>query len=187
MARPTFFSQVTPIDTVRFTVRLITEADVADLLAMNGDPEVTRYLPYATWQTVADGEAWFGRMRTLHEAGDALQYVIVDKASGRCIGSCLLFRFVEGSGRAELGYALARAHWGKGVMHEALTALIGEAFATYGLRRLEAEVNPLNLPSGALLGRLRFTREGLLRQRWVVRGQANDVHLHGLLRDDWVR
>ena len=70
-------------------------------------------------------------------------------------------------------------------MHEALGALVACAFTTMGLRRLEAEVDPRNAASGRLLQVLGFVREGLLRQRWVDRGEAHDVEAYGLLKHEW--
>ena len=174
-----------PIVSPRLTLRLVSAADLPGLLAVNGDDRVTRHLPYASWQTPADGEAWLARMRALGDAGTALQFVICDSASRQVLGSCLLFRFDEGSARAELGYVLGHAHWGQGLMFEALDALLTQAFGGLGLRRIEAEVNPANTASVRLLERLGFTREGLLRQRWVAKGATYDVSFYGLLRDEW--
>jgi [ribosomal protein S5]-alanine N-acetyltransferase len=174
-----------PIETARLHVRAVAEADLPALLAVNGDVEVTRFLPYPAWATLADGEAWLKRMNGIQAGGTALQFVIVDMQAGHAIGTCLLFGHDEGSARAELGYVLARACWGRGLMHEALTALLGCAFTRMGLRRLEAEVNPHNAASGRALQRLGFTREGLLRQRWVDKGEAHDVEAYGLLRHEW--
>jgi [ribosomal protein S5]-alanine N-acetyltransferase len=179
------FSPAEAIEAPRVIVRLARAADVADLLDVNGDPEVTALLPYAAWTSLADGEAWYERMARLQAAGSALQFVVVARVSSRAIGTCLLFRHEPTSARAELGYVLGRAHWQQGLMHEALTALLSRAFAGIGLRRIEAEVDPRNRASAALLGRLGFTREGLLRQRWVRNGEPHDVELHGLLRDEW--
>ena len=95
--------------------------------------------------------------------------MIVDRAAAVAIGTCLLFRFDEGSERAELGYVLGRAHWGRGLMREALGGLLDRAFTTMGLRRIEAEVDVRNASSSRLLARLGFTREGVLRQRWRQR------------------
>lgn len=174
-----------PITTPRLQIRLLAEPDLAALMLVNGDTEVTRFLPYATWKSMDDAIAWHGRMVGLQAGGTALQFVVVDKAGGNAIGTCLLFRFDAASARAELGYVLARAQWGRGLMHEALSALIDCAFGNIGLRRLEAEVDPRNGPSCRLLERLGFTREGLLRQRWVAKGEAHDVEVHGLLRQEW--
>ncbi len=174
-----------PITTARLTIRIVEAADLPGLLTVNGDDLVTRHLPYPSWQTLADGDAWLARMRTLRDAGGALQFVICDTASGQVLGSCLLFRFDEGSARVELGYVLGRAHWGQGVMFEALQALLGQAFGSLGLRRIEAEVNPANIASARLLERLGFACEGLLRKRWVAKGATCDVNFYGLLRDEW--
>jgi len=175
-----------PIETERLTVRLVVDSDLPALMEVNSDDEVTALLPYAAWRSAVDAEAWLHRMRGIEATGLALQFVIVLKSAERAIGTCLLFRFEEASARAELGYALGRAHWGQGLMQEALAALLGSAFGTMGLRRLEAEVDTANGASTRLLQRLGFTKEGLLRQRWVTKGKAKDVEMYGLLRDEWL-
>lgn len=173
------------IESPRLLVRIVEKSDLPDLMRMNGDREVTRFLPYPTWESIADGEAWFDRMRGIQAAGTALQFVIVDKRTHAAIGTCLVFRYDEGSRRAELGYALGRSHWGSGYMREALHATIHHAFRAMGLRRLEAEVNPTNAASVRLLERLGFVREGVLRQRWVSAQQPYDVAIYGLLSHEF--
>jgi RimJ/RimL family protein N-acetyltransferase len=173
-----------PIETSRLLVRLLEEADLPSLLAMNSNAEVTALLPYATWNGLADGKAWYDRMRDIEAAGTALQFVVVGKTTRLAIGTCLLFRLEEASGRAELGYALGREYWGQGLMREALTELLGAAFGSMGLRRIEAEVSTRNAASAKLVARLGFTKEGLLRKRWVVKGHAEDFELFGLLRGE---
>jgi ribosomal-protein-alanine N-acetyltransferase len=179
------FPTLEPIDAERVRVRPLARSDLPALHAVNGDDAVTRLLPYATWTSPADAEAWFERMAKIQASGLAVQLVVADKASDRAIGTALLFRLEEGSARAELGYALGRAHWGRGLMHEALRALLDRAFGALALRRIEAEVDVRNAASARVLQRLGFTREGLLRQRWVSKGEAKDVEIFGLLRDEW--
>jgi len=174
-----------PIDAERVRVRLVAEPDLPALLEVNSDESVTALLPYATWSSVEDAGSWFRRMAAVQATGLALQFVVADKATDRAIGTCLLFRLEEGSQRAELGYVLGRPHWGRGLMQEALRSLLACAFGPLKLRRLEAEVDVRNHRSARLLQRLGFTREGLLRQRWVSKGEARDVEMHGLLRDEW--
>ncbi|HUG24376.1 GNAT family N-acetyltransferase [Piscinibacter sp.] len=174
-----------PIESERLRLRLVETDDLPALLRIHAVDEVTRFLPYTTWTGIADAQAWYARAVARHEDGSALQFVIVEKATGEVVGTSLLFRFDTDSARAEVGYALGRPHWGRGFMHEALGALIGFAFGTLALRRLEAEVDPRNLASDRVLIRLGFTREGLLRQRWVAKGEAKDTHIYGLLRGEW--
>lgn len=181
------FAIPAPIDTERLRVRLVAEDDLPALMAMNGDEAVTRFLPYATWKTPEDGKAWFERMRGIQATGTALQFVAAERGTNVAVGTCLLFRLDEPSARAELGYALARSHWGRGYMREALAGLISCAFGTLGIRRLEAEVDPRNEPSGRLLAALGFVREGRLRERWITKGVPTDVDVYGLLKDDRAR
>lgn len=175
------------IETARLIVRPVLAADLPALLGVNADEEVTALLPYARWESMADATAWLDRMEGIQAGGGAVQFVIVDKAAGRAIGTCLLFRFEEASARAELGYVLGRRHWGRGLMHEALTGLLDHAFRGMGLRRIETEIDVRNVSSARVVRRLGFTREGLLRERWVTKGEARDVEVHGLLRDEWTR
>jgi [ribosomal protein S5]-alanine N-acetyltransferase len=172
------------IESARVLVRLLEEADLPSLLEMNSDAQVTALLPYATWNSLADGKAWYERMRAIEASGTALQFVVVSKFTNLAIGTCLLFRLEEASARAELGYALGRKHWGQGLMQEAVAELLRAAFDGMGLRRIEAEVNTRNAASAKLLVRLGFTKEGLLRKRWVVKGQTEDVEVYGLLRGE---
>ena len=181
------------IETLRLRLRQVQPSDIEALLVVNCDEEVNAFLPYPRWADLNDGEAWYQRMVTLQTTGSAIQLVLVDKASNLAIGSCLVFRHDAASQRAELGYVLGREHWRQGLMNEALGAVVTAAFAGQlcgaflgvALRRLEAEVNPINRASCAALHRLGFTQEGLLRQRWVGKGQAYDVAVFGLLSHEW--
>ncbi len=173
-----------PILTPRLEVREIRGSDLVDLMEVNGDPEVTRFLPYPTWQKAEDALAWLKRMQALRDAGTGLQLVLVRRTDCKVVGTVLLFRFDPGSARLEIGYVLARACWGQGLMREALTATCREAFTQLGIRRIEAEVNPDNAASNKLLGSLGFVREGTLRQRWVGKGVAYDTYIYGLLASE---
>ena len=172
-----------PLESRRLLLRRVEAKDLADLGDVNGDEAVTRFLPYATWRTPDDGASWFDRMEAIQATGTALQLVVVERSSERAIGTCLVFRYDEGSARAELGYVLGRHHWRQGLMREAIEGLCAQVFAS-GIRRIEAEVNPLNAASCALLRQVGFVHEGTLRRRWVTKGSAHDTDIFGLLVDD---
>lgn len=181
MPFPTF----SPIDSPRLTLRAVAASDLPDLLEVNGDPQVTHFLPYATWQSLQDGEAWLARMQALGASGTSQQLVIARRADAKVVGTMLLFKYDEGSSRVELGYALGRSHWGQGLMREAVVAACTHAFGALGIRRIEAEVNPDNRASCKLLVAVGFVLEGTLRKRWVAKGAAYDTHIYGCLAEDW--
>jgi RimJ/RimL family protein N-acetyltransferase len=173
------------LETQRLRIRAVAESDLQDLMSVNGDQEVTKYLPYGTWTTSEDATSWLGRMQALQASGSGVQLVIQEKSSNSCIGTVLLFKLDEVSSRVELGYVLARRSWGQGLMKEGLSAVLDHCFESVGLRRIEAEVNPENTSSNKLLSALRFTLEGRARKRWVAKGVAYDTNLYGLLAPEW--
>ena len=178
-------TRIEALTTQRLALRQVSASDLADLAAINGDPQVTQFLPYEAWQSEADGSAWLQRMESLAAAGSAQQLVLARRDDAKVIGTVLLFRFDEISARLELGYVLGRVHWGQGLMREAIVAVCHEAFSKLSIRRIEAEVNPANTASNTLLQRVGFVHEGRLRQRWLSKGEAYDVNVYGLLASEW--
>lgn len=175
------------ISAPRLQMHRLARRDLEGLLAVNGDPEVTRYLPYKAWSTIADAEAWFLRMENLQKDGTAIQWVIARRDTHLAIGTCLLFRYEQSSECAELGYVLGRAYWGQGWMSEALQAAIDWIFSSTPLRRLQAFVDSRNAPSARILERIGFAAEGTMRERWQVGSTLTNAHIYGLLRRDWRR
>ena len=176
---------VTSITTSRFIIRPVNGGDLGDLFEINSDEAVTRFLPYKTWRTADDGSAWLARMEALGATGTGQQLVIERSQDRKVVGTILLFKFDEGSARLELGYALGQAHWRQGYAREALHAVCGHAFGPQAVRRIEAEVDPRNTASNAVLVALGFVREGMLRQRWITKGVANDTNVYGCLSHEW--
>lgn len=179
------FPSITHLEADRIALRPVAATDLPALLAINDDAQVTQFLPYATWQSLDDGAAWLARMEALGATGTGQQLVVVRRADATVLGTLLLFKHDAGSQRLELGYVLGRAHWGQGLMREALTLVCSHLFGERGLRRLEAEVNPANVASCRLLARVGFTLEGTLRQRWVGKGIVYDTHVFGCLAKEW--
>jgi [ribosomal protein S5]-alanine N-acetyltransferase len=179
------FQPITRLQSSQLAIRPVNGADLDDLFEINSDQAVTRFLPYATWRTAEDASAWLARMEALAAAGTAQQLVIQRNEDRKVIGTILLFKFDEGSARLELGYAVGRRHWRNGYAREAVHAVCDHAFRQLSVRRIEAEVDPLNTASNALLLALGFVKEGLLRQRWVTKGVANDTNFYGCLSHEW--
>jgi len=87
--------------------------------------------------------------------------------------------------RVELGWILLPEFWRGGYMAEALQAVIGECFAAQNIHRIEATIDPRNLPAVRLADRLGFRREGLMHDRVFVDGEFRSVAMYGLLRSEW--
>ena len=103
------------------------------------------------------------------------------------VGTCTLSQLDSTNQRAELGFALGRAFWGRGYMAAALPAVVEFAFSQLGLQRLFADVDPRNAPSIRALEGLGFRREGVLREHYWAQGEPQDAIVYGLLRREWLR
>ena len=167
------------------TLRFLSESDLPAVFDIFSHPEVMRYWSYPPWTDTAQAQQWLIHIQEGYLTGNALQLGIERNADHALVGTCTLFQFHGASRRAEIGYALGRPYWGFGYMHHALQALLGYAFQTLNLNRLEADIDPRNLASARTLERLGFQKEGHLRERWIVNDEISDTALYGLLRREW--
>jgi ribosomal-protein-alanine N-acetyltransferase len=174
-----------PLLTERLCLRMPRASDAPALLALYGDPRVMAHWSHAPWTLPAQALAAVAEAHADLATGRALHLAIVIRADGALAGSCALFDILPQHRRATLGYLLAPDCWGRGLGREALDALIDYGFDDLRLARIEAEVDPCNRASRALLTRLGFRLEGVLHARWCVDGRARDVELWALLRRDW--
>ncbi len=86
---------------------------------------------------------------------------------------------------AEIGYSVVRAHRERGIATEAVAALVGEGFDQADLRLVRAFCVPENRASRAVLRRIGFRDEGVVRHGGTVEGHAVDVVAHNIDRGMW--
>lgn len=173
------------LHTPRLRLRALQPGDEDALFALFSHPQVMRHWSTPPWADTEPAQRMINADLAAGPADDWLRLGLVTRDDDALVGTCNLFNHVRGSRRAEIGYALARRAWGRGLMHEALCALLDHGFGSMDLNRVEADIDPANSASARTLQRLGFVQEGLLRQRWIVDGQVSDSGLWGLLRSDW--
>ena len=173
------------ITAARVQLRWLTAADVPELYEIFSDPEVVKYWSSPPLPSI---EAASRLVTEIHEhffAGTLYQWGISRLDDDRVIGTCTLAAISVQHRRAELGFAVARAQWGRGYASEAAEALVTFAFRTLAMHRIEADVDPRNTASIRVLERLGFRREGYARERYHMAGEAQDAVLYGLLNSEF--
>ncbi len=180
----TNFDLVT-LRTDRLLLRPLREADAPAIFAIRSDPKIMRYASSLPLTSPDQAEAFVSREMAAMAASESLRLGLHRIEDDALIGTCILFHLNSQCRRAEIGYELRHDAWGHGYMHEALVALLQFGFTDLALNRIEADIDPRNEASARSLERLGFTREGLLRQRWIVDGEVSDSALYGLLLSDW--
>ncbi|MBL0165160.1 MAG: GNAT family N-acetyltransferase [Xanthomonadales bacterium] len=174
------------LESSRLRLRQIQVADVEDLFAIFSDPKTMRYWSHAPFVGIAEAEAYLRNIDAGRINGTHLQWGIALGESDKLIGTTTLFALNPRHHRAEIGYALASAHWARGFGHEALMTVLSHAFNARGFLRIEADVDPRNAASCRLLEKLGFRLEGRLRERWHVEDEIQDSAIYGLLAREFV-
>ena len=169
------------IETERLVLRELREGDAQAVFQIFGDDAVTRYYDLATFTSVEQARLLISRMNARNASRDALRWGIALKENDAVIGTGGFNQFVRGWFRASIGYDLARAHWNKGYMTEALRAMVRYGFEHAELHRIEALVVPGNDASARVLTKAGFRHEGLLRDYAYWKNQFWDLNMYALV------
>jgi RimJ/RimL family protein N-acetyltransferase len=172
--------------TERLTLRRFRASDAPALAAYRSDPEVARY---QSWEAPFALEKAEAAVRAFAAGSPAeagwFQYAIELTAEQTLIGDVAV-RLHDNLRQAEVGFTLATAYQKRGYATEAVSAVLDRLFRVQRLHRVMGECDARNARSAALLERLGFTREGLLRQQTFIKGEWTDDLLFGLLATEWL-
>ena len=145
------------LETERLVLRPVTEADKADLIALERDPEVMRFLNGGRTQPPDEPDEDASYLTPRGHEPDV--WAAVEKGSGSFVGWFSLRRGAE-PGSAELGYRLRRAAWGRGYGSEGAKALVEAGFVRLRYKRIYAWTMAVNLASRRVMEKagLRYVR-----------------------------
>jgi RimJ/RimL family protein N-acetyltransferase len=154
------------VESERLRLRPAMVADAAELFASyTQDPEVTRYLTWAPHESVEDTRNFLERCESVWAKGEAFPWVIERREDGVLLG---MIEVIADGARPTCGYVLARAHWGRGYMTEALGVVAECVLAQPGVHRFWAICDVDNPGSARVLEKAGFHREGVLRAFLVL-------------------
>jgi [ribosomal protein S5]-alanine N-acetyltransferase len=171
------------LETKRLLLREIVPEDAGSFLEYLRDDEVTRYFmePVTTLEQASGVTADY--MRYFRSRAGIVWGLELPGSPG-IVGTCG-FEVVDWHDRrGDVGFDLARWLWGRGLMREALAAVLEYGFTRMGFNRIQAFTFVENRRSAALLMAAGFTVEGVLREHRLFRGSFRDSLVLSLLRGD---
>lgn len=175
-----------PLHAERVTLDLLRPDDLDDLAALQGDPEVCRYLLYEarSREKVAEILERDAGATRLAAKGDYLQPAIRSE-DGEFLGT-MYFEVQSVEDRtAEIGWILAPHAQGRGYATEAARRLLALAFDELGLHRVYAELDPRNTASVRICERLGMRHEGHFVEHMWLKGEWTDTGHYALLEREW--
>ncbi len=168
-----------PLTTERFVLRPLRAEDAAELHRLVNDWEVAKTLarvPFPYPRDLAD--EWIASTREQIAAGTAYHLAIAKpEAEGGAMLGCVGLTLEAEDRSAELGYWVARRHWGQGIAPEAAGRLARWAIANLHIDRISASALTDNARSAAVLRRIGFRDAGEGQREFLSRGGAMPVRL----------
>ena len=169
--------------TERLALVEIKQEHVDDMFKLFSDKKVTEFYNVITLTKKEEAQKYIDWFRSRFAEKEGIRWGISLEGTKNIIGTAGFNNFTKHH-RANLGYDLQTAYWNKGLITEALKAIINYGFDVLEINRIEAEVMQGNVISESVLLKLGFTREGILRQCMHWNEQYYDMTMFSLLHDD---
>jgi ribosomal-protein-alanine N-acetyltransferase len=166
------------IETPRLLLRAAQPSDAACLFAAFSDPEVMRYWSTVPHSHVSETTTWVTKMIASPQNGTT-DFIIHHISTNSAIGKIGIWQ------DSEIGFMIAREYWRKGIVSEALNAVLPYYFETLAYAKITADVDPRNGGSQSILKKFGFVVMGKRERTWEVGGVWVDSLDLELGREEW--
>lgn len=176
------FSPFPLLTTQRLLLRQINEADAEQVFKLKCDKTTLEFLDKAPMESLAEAILQINKINQDASSNTGITWGIVLKEKPETlIGSIGFWRIMKEHYRAEIGYMLLPEYFRKGYMNEAIKTVIDYGFKEMNLHSIEANINPENAASEALLKSNGFIKEAYHRENFYFNGSFKDSAIFSLL------
>ena len=178
------------LETERVVLRRFTEADVDNLVDLDGDPDVMRFINGGkpTPRDVIENETLPRFLHYYERFAGYGFWAAIEKATGAFLG-WFHFRPPEGGSldEDELGYRLRKSAWGQGYATEVSRALIRKGFTELGVQRVVASTMTVNTASRRVMEKAGLTLARTYHMTWpdLIEGAEHGDVEYALRKADW--
>ena len=165
----------------------LSEAHLPELFYAARNEHIWKYMFYGDMREQAQMEAFVTQAIRLREAGTDLPFAVIDKASGRTIGSTRFRDICMKHMKLEIGGTwYAPEYQRSGVNLESKYLLLRHAFETFGILRVQFKTDIRNARSRQSLEKMGATQEGILRRSAIMPdGVIRDTAIYSILDTEW--
>ena len=158
-----------------------------DLFVAAGDDEIWRYMPVGPFSSRDGIAAWIEDALREQAQGRRIPFAIIDRPSGRAIGSTSYLDIRRDHRAIEIGFTWIATAWQRThVNTQCKRALLAHAFETLGAVRVQFKTDARNVRSQQALERIGAVREGTLRQSMILpSGYVRDSVYYSIIDADW--
>ncbi|MCM2677371.1 GNAT family N-acetyltransferase [Alkalicoccobacillus plakortidis] len=174
------FYDLPPLETERLILRKVTVDDAEDMFEYTSVPDVSKYVPWQTHQTIEDTHQFIAFIMKQYESGKLAPWAIECKETSKVIGTFDFVTWYPQHYRAEIGFILSRDFWGKGLILEAAKEVTRFGFEHMNLNIIKAPCMTENVQSASVLQKLGMELEGVLKEQYYIKGQFRDMVIYSI-------
>jgi len=160
----------------------LNEHDAPEIFLLRSDPVVNKYLDRRKARSIDDALEFIRKINSAIDAGGSLYWTISLGDRRELAGTICLWNFAEQEGKAEIGYELLPQFHGKGIMQEAIAAVIQYGFEKLKLKKIEAWTADQNIHSIGILQRNHFKRDLEAESKLESDKESEGVVIYSLYR-----
>ena len=179
------FSHMPTLETERLILRPMRTSDAEDMFSYAKRADVTEYLLWSPHPSKRYTEDYLRYLQRCYALGEFYDWAVVEKESGRMIGTSGFTRFDFPHNAGEIGYVLNPDYHGRGYGTEAAERVLRFGFDTLELHRIEAKFMQGNDASLHVMEKLGMTLEGYRRDGMLVKGKYRTIGVCSILRDEF--
>lgn len=120
---------------------------------------------------------------TMQRNKEGVEYAFVIVLNEQVIGRVGVYKIDTQNKIGEIGYWIARDFQGKGIITKACQVIIDFCFSELLLNRIEIKCGTQNFKSQSIPEKLKFTKEGVMRQAELLYDKFIDINLYSLIKD----
>ncbi len=179
------FSHMPSLETARLLLRPMRTSDADDMYAYAKREDVTTYLLWLPHPSLSYTRDYLAYIEERYAIGEFYDWAVVEKESGRMIGTCGFTTIDAPNNTGEIGYVLSPDYHGKGYGTEAAARVLRFGFEELSLHRIEAKFMQGNEASRHVMEKLGMRFEGYRRDGMLVKGAYRTIGVCAVLDHEW--
>ena len=169
------------LSTKRLMLRQISVNDVNEVFTLRSDNAIMQFINRPLAESTEDALQLIQKIIDSSDANEGITWAISLLNDTTLIGTIGFWNIDKENHRAEIGYLLHTDHQQKGIMQEAIEAVLAYGFIAMHLHSVEANVNPANEASKKLLVKNNFVQEAYFKEDFFYEGQFLDSAVYSCL------
>lgn len=179
------FTRMPTLETSRLIMRKILPCDCPDMYDYSCRPETSRYLLWSPHENPRYTKKYISYIQSAYRNENFYDFALVDRQSGKMIGTCGFTSFDLQNNSAEVGYVLHPDFWGRGFAKEALLRLMAFGFAELRLHRMTARIMTQNEASKRVAEKCGMRREATLVEAMLIKGNFETIDEYAILAKEF--